>query len=54
MVSIIKVTPLYILVLGKKKIYRPIAFRSLLSKELFIEVIQFFWLFVLVAFGAVD
>ena len=57
MVSTIKVTPLYILVSGPKS-YRPIAFGSLLSKELcvfcFVEVIQFFLLVVLAAFGAVD
>ena len=41
-----------------KKSYRRIAFESLLSKELcvfcFVEVIQLFWLVVLVVFVAVD
>ena len=60
MVSMIKVTPLYILVSGRKKAITPelLVALSLSSKELcvfcFVEVIQFFRLVVLVVFGAVD
>ena len=59
--SIIIVTPLYILVSGRKiKRYRPIYFGNLepivkvLCVFCFVEVIQSFLLVVLVVFGAVE
>ena len=58
MVSIIKGDTALYFGIRSKKSYRPKAFGSLLSKELcvfcLVEVIQFFLLVVLVAFGAVD